>query len=75
MRGRTMLRIQTGIAAVAAVLGLLTMIVPEWIEVITGLEPDGGSGELEFVTAGPFLLIAAVSGIAALRTRRRSAAG
>jgi len=28
---------------------LATIAVPDWIERVTGLEPDGGSGALEWV--------------------------
>jgi UDP-N-acetylmuramyl pentapeptide phosphotransferase/UDP-N-acetylglucosamine-1-phosphate transferase len=40
--------IELGLAAVFAVLTAVTLVWPTWIEGLTGLEPDRGSGETEW---------------------------
>ena len=60
-------------AAIAAVLALVTVIWPDWIEIVTGSSPDGGSGALErAVVAG--LAAAAMLLAAAARAEWRRAA-
>jgi hypothetical protein len=39
---------------------LLTLAVPDWIEVLFGIEPDGGSGEAEW------MIVLALAGAAVL---------
>jgi uncharacterized membrane protein len=68
------LRIEMVLAAVSAALSLLTLVFPEWIEALTGLEPDAGSGALEWIIAGVFLTATVVSTILARRDFRRLAA-
>jgi len=41
-------RIELGLSAVFAVLTVVTLVWPTWIESLTGLEPDAGSGETEW---------------------------
>ena len=74
-RLRRRLRIEVVLAVISAALCVLTLVFPEWIEALTGLEPDAGSGELEWVIAGIFLAAAVVSALLANRDRRRLAAG
>nr|WP_294692545.1 hypothetical protein [uncultured Friedmanniella sp.] len=58
------------LAGVFAVLTVLAIAVPVWIEEVTGLSPDGGNGELELFLAVPFGLAALACGALTLRTRR-----
>lgn len=51
----------------------LTLVYPEWIEALTGLEPDAGSGALESAIAGALLLLAMLSAAFANRVFRRLA--
>ena len=44
--------------------------VPEWIEEVTTLEPDGGGGELEWLLAAAFGVASVVFGVLTYRTRR-----
>jgi ABC-type thiamin/hydroxymethylpyrimidine transport system permease subunit len=73
-RLRTRLRIEVVLAVMSAALCVLTLVFPEWIEELTGLEPDAGSGALEWIIAGVFLVAAVVSAVLARRDYRRLAA-
>jgi hypothetical protein len=48
------------LAAASAVLAVATAIHPDWIESLTGLDPDGGSGSAEWVVT----LLLAVAAVA-----------
>ena len=52
-------------AASVAVLALVTVVWPDWIEIVTDSAPDGGSGALERaivgVLAAAAILLAAVA--------------
>jgi hypothetical protein len=73
-RLRRRLRIEVVLAVISAALCVLTLVIPEWIEELTGLEPDSGSGALEWIIAGVFLVAAVVSAVLARRDYRRLAA-
>jgi hypothetical protein len=55
------------VATLGVLLFVLTLVTREWIEKLTGLDPDGGSGALEFAIAAGLLAVAAISGLAARR--------
>jgi hypothetical protein len=55
-------------------LTVLALVVPMWIEEVTGLSPDGGSGETELLLAVPFGLVSIVLGVLTYHTRRKIAA-
>jgi hypothetical protein len=61
------------LAGVFVVLGVLTAIVPDWIEVVFEVEPDGGNGSLEWLLVLGFGLLAVVSGALARRDQRAAA--
>ncbi|MFN8464454.1 MAG: hypothetical protein U0X20_02850 [Caldilineaceae bacterium] len=48
------------IAAVNIVLFTATILWPEWIELVFRVEPDAGSGALEWAIAGATLVISIV---------------
>lgn len=60
-RTRRQLWIQIGIGAACVALLALTAAWPDWIEEIFGVEPDGGSGALEW--ALPVVLAACGFGL------------
>jgi ABC-type thiamin/hydroxymethylpyrimidine transport system permease subunit len=73
-RLRARVRIEVVLAVISAALCVLTLVFPEWIEELTGLEPDAGSGALEWLVAGVFLVAAVVAAVLARRDYRRLAA-
>jgi hypothetical protein len=40
--------IEAGVAAALSLLAVLTAFHPDWIELIFGIDPDSGSGSLEW---------------------------
>ena len=55
-------------------LTVLALVVPMWIEDVTGLSRDGGSGETELLLALPFGLASIVLGVLTYRNWRKFAA-
>jgi hypothetical protein len=64
---------ETITGAIGLVLFIVTLISREWIEELTGWDPDNGSGSLEILIAVGLLAIAAISFFAARRDYRRAA--
>ena len=64
-------RIEFALAGVSAILFVLTFVTREWIEIVFGVEPDGGSGALELAITFGFLLAAVALFARARRDRRR----
>jgi hypothetical protein len=60
-------RLELLLALFLTVLTLVTVAWPEWIESVTGLDPDGGNGEAEWLVVAVFAILAAG---AALLSRR-----
>lgn len=67
-------RIQAVLSAIFLGLTVLAAVLPTWIEASTGLEPDQGNGDLEWLLAVAFGIAAVISGALAWRSRRRLAA-
>jgi hypothetical protein len=67
-------RVQLVLAILFAVLTVLAVAVPTWIEEMFDLSPDGGSGELERWFAIPFGVGCLVFGGCTWHSRRRLAA-
>jgi hypothetical protein len=61
-------------AAASTLLFVVTLITPEWIELLTGLEPDRGSGTLEIAIAVGLAAVAVGSGVLARSGYRRAVA-
>jgi len=64
--------VETVIGAVAGILGLITPFWPDWIEAISGWDPDQHDGSVEWmIVAGLFVVCIATLAMAA-RERRRT---
>lgn len=66
-RSRSKFLIEVVVAATAALLATVTLIWPDWIELISGADPDSGNGSLEWVIV---VALAGVAGVLALSARR-----
>jgi hypothetical protein len=52
------LRLEVGLAALSALLFVVTVAWPEWIELVFGVDPDHGDGSLEWLILGVTALCA-----------------
>jgi hypothetical protein len=66
-------RLETVLATTLAVLAMMTLFWPSWIERLIGLEPDGGSGEAEWGIVVLFAVFALAAGLLARRDYRLAA--
>jgi hypothetical protein len=75
MRQQLRRRFWIEIAIAAASLGLLvlTMLWEEWIELLFGVSPDGGSGELEWAITSVVVVLTVASLVLARLEWRRAA--
>ena len=63
--------IETALAVASAALLLLTLISKEWIELLFGVDPDGGSGTLEWAIVAALVAMTVAFGALARRDRPR----
>lgn len=74
------LRLEIALSVLSGGLAVLTAVSPEWIEILTGLEPDAGNGTLEWIIVLSFAALAVILGFVArhdlrlIRSRRMSQA-
>lgn len=57
-------------ATASAVLSALTLLWPDWIESLTGINPDNGNGSFEWMLAAGFAVVAAALSLLAWRVWR-----
>jgi hypothetical protein len=75
MRRRRQFWIGMVVGCVSAALAVVTAISREWIELLFGVDPDNGSGSLEWAIVAALAVIAiACFGWARLEWRRASSA-
>jgi type IV secretory pathway TrbD component len=68
---RRRLVLQTALALASGILAALTLVDREWIEAAFGVDPDAGSGALEWIVAATCAVAAAACGTAAAIELRR----
>lgn len=69
--GSRLYKIETTLAAISGVLGLVTLVWHDWLEV-TGWDPDNHSGSAEWIIAVVLIAVALTLGALARREHRRS---
>jgi len=68
--------VEVGLAAITAVTCLVTVVWPTWIEAVFGIDPDRGSGELEWaIVVGLAVASVTLGVLARVEWGRRAAAG
>jgi hypothetical protein len=63
-------RVECLLTIVSGVALLLAIVAPQWLEAVSGLEPDGGSGAVEWGLAFAFAMSTAMWFLLARRHRR-----
>lgn len=66
--------LETVIALFAGSLGVVTVFWRDWIEILTGWDPDHHNGGAEWLIVIALLMVAAACGVAARRSWRALAA-
>jgi hypothetical protein len=64
---RVRVRVEMAVALSAGVLGILTIFWHNWIEVLTGRDPDHHDGSVEWILVVGLLAVALTVGLAARR--------
>jgi undecaprenyl pyrophosphate phosphatase UppP len=60
-------QLEMAVALCAGVLGIITIFWHDWIEALTGWDPDQHNGSAEWVAVIALLVVAAVMGLVARR--------
>jgi hypothetical protein len=72
---RTRFRIEAVAAALTGVLAVVTLLVPDWIEAVTGADPDHGDGTLEVFIVLALAVVSVILTLVARADHRRAALG
>jgi hypothetical protein len=62
---RSVFWVETGLAALAGLLCVITPFWPDWIEAISGWDPDQHDGSVEWMIAAGLLVLTVAFGLAA----------
>jgi hypothetical protein len=63
--------LETALAALTGVLAIVTLITREWIEALTGWDPDHGNGAVEWLIVAVLLVATVALGTLARSDYRR----
>ena len=74
-RLKVRVRLEMAVALAAGILGLVTIFWHDWIEMLTGIDPDQHNGSVEWLIVAVLLAIAVAMGLVARRHWRLLAAG
>ena len=69
---RSRFRIEAIAALLTAALAVLTAFAPDWIEVLTGADPDRGDGSMEVLIVAALAVLCAASSLLAWLDHRRA---
>lgn len=69
------MRLEVAIALCAGILGVLTIFWHDWIEALTGQDPDHHNGSMEWIVVVGLLAVAVTVGFAARRHWKLLTAG
>lgn len=69
------MRLEMAVALCAGILGLLTIFWHDWIEALTGQDPDHHNGSAEWIVVVGLLAVAVAMGFAARRHWKLLTAG
>jgi hypothetical protein len=61
--------VEATLAGLLAVLTVVTLISKDWIEVVFGVDPDGGNGSLEWALVAGLAVASAALSVTAWRER------
>ncbi|MBV9097895.1 MAG: hypothetical protein JO079_07550, partial [Frankiaceae bacterium] len=70
---RNRVSVESALGLVAGLVALVTIVWPDWIELLTGVDPDHHNGSIEWVVAAALFAVAAALGADIYRLRRRVA--
>jgi uncharacterized membrane protein len=71
---RRLFWVESGLAAVTGLLALITPIFPDWIEFVSGWDPDQHDGSVErMIVVGLFVVTIVMAALAAFEWRRTPA--
>src|ERR1700730_10565363 len=71
---RRLFWVEIGLAAIAGLLALITPIFPDWIEFVSGWDPDQHNGSVEWmIVVGLFVVTVVMVALAAIEWRRTTA--
>jgi hypothetical protein len=62
---------EAGVMSVCGILAVLTVIWPDWIEALTGFNPDNQIGSFEWMIVAGLFVVGVLAGFAACAELRR----
>lgn len=66
-RSKVRAQLETAVALLAGILGILTIFWHDWIEALTGWDPDQHNGTVEWIVVVGLLAVSAAIGLVARR--------